>query len=97
MHARVNTFEGSPERADELERVVTERVVPSLTQMDGYRGMHALTERQGGKVLVVTIWDDEEAMRQNEGAVDQLFLESEEQETVAGAETFAVVTSEWMH
>lgn len=41
MHARVSTFEGSPEKVDELSRYATEQVVRALKQMDGYAGSWA--------------------------------------------------------
>jgi heme-degrading monooxygenase HmoA len=76
MHARVSTFEGPSEKVDELSRIATERVVPSLKQMDGYRGVLALADRRSGKVLAVTLWESEEAMLQSEGAADRLRSDS---------------------
>src|SRR3712207_2915702 len=72
MHARVSTLEGPPEQVNELGRITSEWVAPSLTQMDGFRGMLALADRQSGKVQLVTFWESEEAMRQSEVEADQL-------------------------
>jgi heme-degrading monooxygenase HmoA len=96
MHARVGTFEGPSEKVDELSRIATERVVPSLKQMDGYRGVLALADRRSGKVLAVTLWESEEAMLQSEGAADQLRSDSARAagETVAGVERYKVVLSQ---
>jgi heme-degrading monooxygenase HmoA len=96
MHARVSTFEGPPEQVDELGRIATERVAPSLKQMDGYRDMLAPADRESGKVLSVTLWESEEAMCQSEGAADQLRSDSARAagETVAGVERYEVVLSE---
>ncbi len=96
MHARVSTFEGPPKQVDERGRHATERVVPSLKQMDGYRGVLALADRRSGKVLAVTLWESEEAMLQSEGAADQLRSDSTRAagETVAGVERYEVVLSQ---
>jgi heme-degrading monooxygenase HmoA len=93
MYARVSKLEGSPEQVDELERIAAEWVAPSLTEMEGFRGILALASRQSGEVQLVTLWDSEEALRQSEAEADQLrsttaqALEGE----VAGVERYEVV------
>jgi heme-degrading monooxygenase HmoA len=72
MHARVSKLEGPPEQVNELGRIAAEWVAPSLTQMEGFRGILALADRQSGKVQMVTLWESEEAMRQSEETADQL-------------------------
>lgn len=72
MYARVSKLEGSPEQVDELERVAAEWIAPSLTQMEGFRGILALASRQSGEVQLVTLWESEEALRQSEEDADQL-------------------------
>ena len=72
MHARVSKLEGPPEQVTELGRIAAEWVAPSLTEMEGFRGILALADRESGKVEVVTLWESEEAMRQSEEEADQL-------------------------
>jgi heme-degrading monooxygenase HmoA len=72
MYARVSKLEGSPEQVDELERIAAEWIAPSLTQMEGFRGILALASRQSGEVQLVTLWESEEALRQSEEYADQL-------------------------
>ena len=72
MYARVSKLEGSPEQVDELERVAAEWIAPSLTQIEGFRGILALASRQSGEVQLVTLWESEEALRQSEEDADQL-------------------------
>ncbi len=95
MHARVSTLEGPPEQVDELSRITTEWVAPSLTQMDGFRSMLALADRESGKALLVTLWESEEAMRQSEEEADQLRGDTARAagETIAGVERYEVVLS----
>jgi heme-degrading monooxygenase HmoA len=72
MYARVSKLEGSPEQVDELERIAAEWIAPSLTQMEGFRGILALASRQSGEVQLVTLWESEEALRQSEEDAYQL-------------------------
>ena len=72
MYARVSKLEGSPEQVDELERIAAEWIAPSLTQIEGFRGILALASRQSGEVQLVTLWESEEALRQSEEDADQL-------------------------
>ena len=72
MYARVSKLEGSPEQVDELERIAAEWIAPSLTQMEGFRGILALASRRSGEVQLVTLWESEEALRQSEEDADQL-------------------------
>ena len=68
MFARIGTWQGSP---DELERWISrarERVKPSVQQDPGLKAAYWLVDRQGGKGLIITIWESEEAMRSSEQA-----------------------------
>ena len=92
MHARVSILEGSPDKIDEGLREVRERVVPQAKQLDGFKGMIALGDRQSGKLLGITFWESEEAMRASEEGASQLREESAEAGggTVAGVERYEV-------
>lgn len=62
MFARIGTWQGSP---DELERWISrarERVKPSVQQDPGLKVAYWLVDREGGKGLIITIWESEEAM-----------------------------------
>ncbi len=72
MHARVSKLEGLPEQVDELQRVAAEWLAPSLSEMEGFRGILALANRQSGEVQLVTLWETERAMHQSEEDADQL-------------------------
>lgn len=96
MFARVNTFEGPPEQMDESLRQVREQVLPQLKQQDGFKGLIALGDRQSGKVLGVTLWESEEAMRTSEEAAKRLRSESAEagDQTVVGVDRYEVALFE---
>ena len=95
MYARVSKLEGPPEQVNELGRIVAEWVAPSLTEMEGFRGILTLADRQSGKVEVVTLWESEQAMRQSEEEADQLRGETARAAggEIAGVERYEVVLS----
>lgn len=62
MFARIGTWQGS---RDELERWISrarERVKPHGQQDPGLKVAYWLVDREGGKGLIITIWESEEAM-----------------------------------
>jgi heme-degrading monooxygenase HmoA len=96
VFARVSTFEGSPEQVEELTRYASERVLPALKELDGFNGILGLADRQSGKVVVVGLWETEEAMRASEEAVNRLRSEAAEaaSETIAAVDRYEVTFGE---
>jgi heme-degrading monooxygenase HmoA len=92
VHARVSIFEGPPFKIDDLVSQAREQVLPQARQMDGFKGLIALGDRQSGKTLAITFWEDEEAMRASEEAANQLRSESAEAsgEQIVGVERYEV-------
>ena len=68
MFARVSTYEGRPELLDEMHQEGMEHVLPALEMQDGFSGGLVLADRQSGKVLAVTLWENEQAMDATEDA-----------------------------
>ncbi len=69
MHTRVTTLEVAPDRMDDARRHLQERVLPRLSQMEGFKGFVALGSRQSGKLQGVAFWESEEALRATDEAV----------------------------
>jgi heme-degrading monooxygenase HmoA len=92
MHARVSTLEGPPDRMDEGLRHVREQVLPLLHQQDGFKGFVALGDRQSGKLIGVSFWENEQAMQASEEVGNRTRNESAEAmgDTVAGVERYEV-------
>jgi heme-degrading monooxygenase HmoA len=93
MHARMSIFEGSPDKIDEALRQAREAVLPQAKEMDpGFKGIIALADRQSGKMVGITFWESEEAMRATEEGANRLREESAEAGggTVAGVERYEV-------
>jgi heme-degrading monooxygenase HmoA len=92
MHARMTTLEGSPGRMDEGVREVREDVLPQLQQQDGFKGFLALGDRHSGKLVGITFWESEQAMRDAEEVADRMRSESAEEigDIIVGVERFEV-------
>src|SRR5215203_4410595 len=69
MHVRLTTIEGSPDRMDDAKRHTQEQTLPQLEKMEGFKGFVALGDRQSGKLIGVSFWESEEALRATDEAV----------------------------
>ena len=101
MHARVSTYQGPPnlaqEPVEEADRYDRENILPPLRQMDGFKGVIALQDRQSGKWLSVTLWESEQAMRASEEDANRLRQQSAEaasQTVVENVERYEVTIFE---
>ena len=70
MHARVSTITGSPDQAEAGIADFTERVIPWIRQNGGPGGI-LLIDRESGKAVAITLWNDEEAMRLSEESANE--------------------------
>jgi hypothetical protein len=76
--ARVNSFEGSPEGIDDSVSKVREETLPKLREIQGNVGMIGLADRNSGRVLGITLWESDDALRQSEEQATRLREESAE-------------------
>lgn len=70
MYARVSRFHGAGDGGGSRPNV--EDVVPTLREMDGFRGLISLVNGEGGDALAITLWESEEAMRASEAQADAI-------------------------
>jgi heme-degrading monooxygenase HmoA len=96
MYARVSTIEGSPDKVDDVTRQTQEQTLPQLQKMEGFKGFVALGDRQSGKMLGVSFWESEEALRATEQAVSGVRSGAAETADgiVAGVEQYEVLVNE---
>ena len=96
MHTRVTTLEVPPDRMDDAKRHPQERVLPQLSQMEGFKGFVALGSSQSGKLQGVAFWESEEALRATEQAVSSERSGAAEASggTVASVEQYEVFVNE---
>ena len=77
MHARVTALSGTPGDVDGGITNFRDNVVP-YTKEAG-RGAILLVDRQNGKALAITLWEDEEAMQASEERANSLRVDAAEQ------------------
>jgi heme-degrading monooxygenase HmoA len=96
MHARLTTLEGPPDKLEDATRHVREEVLPQSKQLDGFEGFVALGDPQSGKLLGVSLWESEEAMRSSEEAADRMRGESAQATgaQIGGVERYEVAVFE---
>jgi heme-degrading monooxygenase HmoA len=96
MFARITTFEGPSAQVDDFRHALVEHMLPALRELEGYRGVLILADRQGGKVLGVALWESEEAMGASEEAAYwfRTYGAQAAGERVTSVERYEVVFSE---
>ena len=68
VFARISEWSVPPERQDEALRAAEEHIGPALSKQLGYCGDLLLGYRHSGKMLTVTLWEDEQAMHATDEA-----------------------------
>jgi heme-degrading monooxygenase HmoA len=96
MYGRVTRLEGSPEQVEQGTEYIRDTILPAARQIEGFRGIVALADRESGKALTVTLWETEEAMRASEEAANRLRAEAAKAlgSTIVGVERYEVTLSE---
>jgi heme-degrading monooxygenase HmoA len=70
---------GDPGRVDEAAKLLETELYAQLQQLNGFRGVVALGQRDSGRSLVLTFWDDEAAMSASEEQANQMRSSAAEQ------------------
>ena len=74
MHARVTTLSGSPGDVDSGIANFQENVLPFVQEQG--EGAILLVDRQSGKAISITLWEDEQALRASDEAANALRAEA---------------------
>jgi hypothetical protein len=86
MHARVTRYEGGVVEAIEGNLEAKKGVLPTeFGQTEGMKGAVFLVDRQSGRVVVISLWQDEDALRASEGEATRV-----REEVTAPGETASV-------
>jgi formylmethanofuran dehydrogenase subunit E len=67
----VSTIYGTTEQGEGVVGMFREQVLPTLQELGG-KGAILLVDRGSGKAVAITLWDDEQAMRQSEERANEL-------------------------
>jgi len=63
MHARTGTLEVDPSKIDDAIRQLESEQIPRYREQDGYKGFTVLADRGSGKVMGISFWENEDALR----------------------------------
>jgi heme-degrading monooxygenase HmoA len=66
MYARLTALAFHIEKYDEGVRAFDQSVVPAARAQKGFRAIYLLADRQAGRCVALTFWDDEAAAIANE-------------------------------
>ena len=67
MHARMTRYQGAAPNAIEEAVQAKKGVLPTeFGQAEGMKGVVFLVDQQSGAIVVISLWQDEEAMRASE-------------------------------
>jgi heme-degrading monooxygenase HmoA len=94
MHARQSTLQGKPAQLDAGIKNFNEQILPAIRQLKGFTGAQFLADRKGGKVVVTTFWETEQALRDSEAKANDLRKTAADQVGATGTpvvERFEVV------
>jgi heme-degrading monooxygenase HmoA len=72
MFARIHTLHATPAQQDEGLEIVRDVFLPWARDSEGFRGLMRLTDPEHAKVLVITLWETEEALKRSAGAAERI-------------------------
>ena len=93
MVSRVNFLSTPPDRTGDVARVVREVVHPGIRNESGYVGYIVLGDRESGKALGVTLWENDEARETSDAKARQIRPRVEQATggTMRAVETYEVL------
>jgi heme-degrading monooxygenase HmoA len=72
MYARSSTVRGNPQSVDAAVAYLRDKVMPAVSGLSGFVGMSLLVDRESGRCIATTSWEDEPSMHDSEGPLHQL-------------------------
>ena len=99
MFARVSELTVRPERLQEGYREIEEHVIPALRMQPGFSGGLLLGNPESGKVLAVSLWENELEMDATDEASHwfRAFGAEAAEGTVTDVETYEVYRAQLTH
>src|ERR1700760_2388556 len=76
MYAQLIEGGTTPDRRTEMDRIVTDEMVPALHAEPGFAGALNLVDRDSGNALMIVLWDDEAQAKRPLAAYGGAFLKS---------------------
>ncbi len=99
MFARITRLAVSPERLQEGHREIEEHLIPALRMQSGYDGGLLLADPESGKMVSVTLWEDEQKMHATDEAAHwfRVFGAEAFEGAVTDVETYEVYRARLTH
>ena len=75
MYARSTTIRGNPQRVADGIAYMRNEVLPVMQQMDGFVGLSMLVDREVGRCIMTSAWEDQRAMRSSNHRVQPMRMQ----------------------
>ena len=72
MYARSTTTRGNPQMIDDAIAYLRDEVMPAITAMDGCIGLSMMCDRDSGRCIATSAWENEEAMHNSESGIHDM-------------------------
>ncbi len=72
MYARMTKAQGIGSNLETAVQQMREEIVPRVRELDGFKGMIALVDREGDTFVTYTLWETQEALQASAEAANQL-------------------------
>ena len=76
MHAQLIEGGTTPDRRTEMDRIVTDGMIPALEAEPGFAGALNLVDRDSGNALMIILWETEAQARRALSAYGDAFLKA---------------------
>jgi len=94
MIAKMRTLDVPPEHVEAGIGYLRSTMLPAAREVEGFRGMIGLVDRESGKAVTVTLWETDAALRASEEAGERLRAKGGAPPTRATVERFEVILTE---
>lgn len=96
MYTRVSTLQGPAEEIDRGVETAEREILPAIRQLEGFKGLYFLADRESGKTVAITLWESAEAIRASREAANRMREQAAEAEssTIQSVEEFEVLLEE---
>jgi hypothetical protein len=76
MYAQLVQGGTTPDKRNEMDKIVTDELVPALQDEPGYAGALNLVDRDSGNALMIVLWETAEQANRPLNAYGQRFLQA---------------------
>jgi hypothetical protein len=76
MHAQVIEGGTTPELRDKMDRIVTDEMIPALSDEPGFAGALNVVDRDSGDAMMIVLWETETQARRELSHYGGAFLQA---------------------